>query len=98
MGFSLEVNNLLRVPAGTIDMTVIQAGQELSLTKPGIRLYPIDVPIELCDEDYHYIGKVKITKLILGNSETTLSFLVLKVFSPSDAAAFSNNFIPIKND
>ena len=98
MGFSLEINTLLRVPEGIIDLPGIQAGQELSLTKPGLRLYPLDIPLELCDENYHYIAKIKITKLILGNAETTLTFLVLKVFSAADAAAFSNNFIPAEDD
>lgn len=94
MGFALEINTLLRVPDGTIDLQQLQTGQVLSLTKPGLRLYPVDIPLELCDDNYRYKAKVKITELTLGNGETGLTFLVLKVFSPTDAAAFSSNFIP----
>ena len=98
MGFPLEINTLLRVPDGAIDLKALQPGQVLSLTKPGSRLYPVDVPLELCDENYQYKAKIKITRLTLENSETSLTFLVLKVFSPADAAAFSNNFIPLDHD
>ena len=75
------------------DFTDIQPGKTYHIVKEKERLYPLNIPIEICDENYQYYGKVAVRKLTLERDTTTLDIEVLKVFSPEEAAVYTKNFI-----
>jgi hypothetical protein len=93
MGYHLEFNCLLSVPSDLLDLKNMQAGKVHQITKEKERLYPLNIPIEICDENYQYYGKVAVRKLTLEAGKTSVEFEVLKVFTPDEAAVYTSNFI-----
>lgn len=96
MGYLLEINSLLKIPKTSgIDLKKIKAGEKYTVEKQGERLYPLNIPLDLCDEDYKYYGKVVIRKLSLEKGKTVLEFEVIKVFDQEESRVFSKNFIRV---
>lgn len=93
MGFPIIFNCLLTIPADQIDMTNLRKGQLFDVTKDGERLYPLNIPIELCDEQHHYLAKVAVRKLTLTKGQTSLQVQILKVFSDAEAQVYTDNYI-----
>ena len=93
MGFPIEINSLLVIPAGTINSEEFVEGSSRSLSKDGQRIYPVNVPIEFCDENYKYLGKVLIRALTIKSNQTKLEFEVIKMFSVEESRVFTDNFI-----
>ena len=92
MGYQLEFNCLLRLPK-SFDTNILKLQNTLTIEKEDERLYPLNIPLEICDYDYNYLGKVSVTKLTLEKGKTTLDIKVLKIFSPQEAKIFTDNFI-----
>ncbi len=95
MGYLLEINSLLRIPPNSINLSKIKVGDKFTIEKDGERLFPLNIPIEICDENYTYYGKVVIKKLTLENQKTILEIEVIKVFSKEEAQIFTKNFIKL---
>lgn len=93
MGYHIEFNCLLVVPNEAFDLNTMKIGQTYKLEKEGERLYPLNIPFEVCDEDYNYYGKIAVRKLSLEKNKTYLEFELLKVFSEQEAAVYTSNFI-----
>ncbi len=93
MGYNLEINSLLKVPEGALDLSQLATGSVYELSKEGQRLYPLNIPVELCDHSYRYLAKVKVTELCLSADKTNLKIEVIKVFSEEESEVFSRNFI-----
>ncbi len=54
---------------------------------------PAEYPVEICDENYRYYGKVAVRKLILETGKTSLEVEVLKLFDKGEADVYTSNFI-----
>lgn len=93
MGYHIELNSLLVVPNKLLDLNSMKVGNGYTLPKDGERLYPLNIPLDICDEDYQYYGKIIIRKLILESSKTTVEFELLKIYSAEEAKIYTNNFI-----
>jgi len=93
MGSHLEYNCLLVVPSQTLDLKGIKPGDKLQLVKDKERLYPLNIPIEMCDENHQYYGKVAVRKLTFEAGTTSLEIEVLKVFSADEVAVYTSNFL-----
>lgn len=97
MGYTLEFNCLLVVPNAQLDLKTLKAGDKVQIIKDGSRLYPVDIPIEICDKDtYTYYGKVAIRKLTLQDNKTVLEIEMLKVFNEQESRIYTSNFIDAK--
>jgi len=57
---------------------------------------PVNKPLEFCDFEYKYIGKIQITSLALQKNKTILDFKVLKIFTDIESEVFSKAFIKQK--
>lgn len=68
-------------------------GQEYSVHKDGYRIIPFNVPMELADENFLYLGKVKVIKIVVTTNGTDITFQVLKLFTPEEQKVYSQNFI-----
>jgi hypothetical protein len=93
MGYHLEFNCLLTVPKINLDLDTIKVGAHYQIVKEKERLYPINIPIEICDSNYRYYGKVAVRKLTLEAGKTSLEIEVLKIFSANESAVYTENFI-----
>jgi len=93
MGYHIEFNCLLVVPKESLDLTTIQAGNRYQIEKEKERLYPLNIPIEICDENYTYFGKVAVRKLTIEANKTSLEIEVLKLFDANESTVYTSNFI-----
>lgn len=93
MGYHLEFNCLLVVPNHTLDLAALELGKLYHIVKEKERLYPLNIPIEICDDNYKYHGKVAVRKLTLERGKTSLDIEVLKIFDATESAVYTNNFI-----
>ena len=93
MGYHIELNSLLVVPSGTLELGCLEVGKSYHITKNQERLYPLNIPIYICDKDYNYFGKISVRKLTLQTDKMTLDFDLLKIYSPDEAAIYTANFI-----
>lgn len=92
MGYKLEFNTILSVPEGQLDLANLAVGKTYEVTKSGERLFVLNIPIDLCGDDYQFIAKVVIRKLTLSRDKTELLVEVLKLFSPEESLVISKNF------
>lgn len=93
MGYPIVFNCLLTVPKADLNLSALEVGGHYPLEKSGERLYPLNIPIEICDEDHKYFGKVAVRKLTLEAGKTTLEIEVLKIFDENEASVYTRNFI-----
>lgn len=75
------------------DKTSFEVGEEYTITKSGYRMVPMDVPMELADVNFKYIGKAKVIKVVATVESSQITFKVLKIFSIEDSLVYTNNFI-----
>ena len=93
MGYHLEFNCLLVVPNTELDLSTLEIGKRYKVEKKEERLYPLNIPIEICDKNYKYYGKVAVRKLSLETGKTFLEIEVLKIFDENEAEVYTKNFI-----
>jgi hypothetical protein len=93
MGYTLQFNCLLTVSSQLLDLGTLEVGKTYTIAKNLERLYPLNIPIEICNENHQYYGKVAVRKLTLERDKTTMTFEVLKLFTTSEAAVYTDNFI-----
>lgn len=66
----------------------------LEVKRDGGRIFPINVPIEMCDSEHQFLAKVAVRKLTVIKGCTEMHVEVLRVFTSEDTAVLTNNFIP----
>ncbi len=93
MGYHIEFNCLLVVSPDQLDLGELKKGDVRTIVKDEERLYPLNIPIEVCNQDYRYFGKVAVRKLSLVKGSTTLQIEILKIFDESEAEVYTKNFI-----
>lgn len=92
MGYKLEFNTILSIKSGTLDASELVAGKQYTTIKDGERLFPLNIPIDLCDSEYQFYAKVAVRKLVLYGGKTELHFDVLKIFSNVESKVITENF------
>lgn len=86
------MNALFRLPKD-FNTGDLKEGSEYKVIKSGSRFYPISMPVEFCDADYKYLGKVVVSKLEITKDETIVYFKIIKIFSEEESKVFTDNFI-----
>ncbi|HSX33500.1 MAG TPA: DUF2584 family protein [Candidatus Saccharimonadales bacterium] len=95
MGYPIIFNCLLTVSSTDLDLSTLKVGEHFSLVKNGERPYPLNIPIEICDENHRYFGKVAVRKLTLEAGKTTLEVEALKIFDDNEAEVYTRAFIKL---
>ena len=90
MSYSLEFVTLLKLPI-TLGESELYLGDKLHIIKPGECLYPLNSPIEFCDENDKYLGKIVITKLTLEKEKTVLYGEIVTIFSEEESLMYSRS-------
>ncbi len=93
MGYHLEINSLLKIPKQAFNLSKIKKGEKYGVEKKGERLYPLNIPVDICDGKYVYYGKVAVRKLTLEKNKTYLEIEILKVYNKEESRIFTKNFI-----
>lgn len=75
------------------DKTDFLVGEEYTIHKDGYRIVPLDVPMEFADSNFNYLGRAKVTKIIVTLDSTDITFQVLKLFSPEEQKVYNANFV-----
>ena len=71
----------------------IEVGKIYTVKKSGYRIVPFQVPMELADANFKYLGKAKVIKVVVESDFTIITFEVLKVFTEEESRVYSANFI-----
>ena len=78
MGFIVEYNWVLKI--SQIEYPLI-VGEKYNFEKNAIRIYPLNIPIDLLNKDWEAVGSCVITELSYHNNVTVGKFKVLEIYS-----------------
>jgi hypothetical protein len=79
MGMPCQVNSIVKL-GRTEFPTPMELNAAHRVVKSGYRIYPIDVPLQLVDEDWCAHGDVVITQLTWTNQQTILEFRLDRIY------------------
>jgi hypothetical protein len=84
MGMPCEINSMVKLNSAVFpaDLTI---GAIHTATKSGYRIFPIDVPLQLVDEQWQAQADVVIQQLIWENQMTTIVFRIHRGYAQSFA-------------
>lgn len=85
MGSLLEFNWILKLSDKSI--ISLSIGTVYHFKKDGIRMYPIDVPIDLVNQNWEAIACCTISKIIITSNSTKGEYRVVEVYN-DDKKAF----------
>lgn len=85
MGMPCEVNSILKLKRSQDYPAELVVGEIHRVTKSGYRIFPLDVPITLVDEDWIAHGDVVLESLTWQQQSTELKFKISRIY---DAAFF----------
>ena len=93
MGFFVEINSLLKILKTDNILPDLQVGKTYTLKKDNTRLYMVDVPMVLVDEDWYSYGYAVVKKLSWIGKEVEVSFEVLSLFTPEESKVHTDKLI-----
>lgn len=92
MGYKVEINTVLSLPDKSVDTKEMIVGEKYTVIKDGERLFPLNIPLDLCDTNYIFLAKIAIRKLTLEDKSTEVTFEILKIFSAEESKVITDNF------
>ncbi|MFA6424642.1 MAG: DUF2584 family protein [Phycisphaerae bacterium] len=85
MGFPVEFNWALKLKYEQgLDEQNLKEDIEYSFTKGECRCYPVNIPIDLINDNWEAIAKVIITEFTIRKSVTIGKYKTLKIYSQSE--------------
>ncbi len=92
MGFKTEFNWVLKLkPEQGLREQELQVGDEYRFYKNEYRVYPLDIPIDLVNDNWEAVGKVIITEVSNFEGKTTGKYKVIKIYSGNERGILSKN-------
>jgi hypothetical protein len=79
MGMPCQVNSIVKLSSAEFSMKM-ELDAVHRVVKSGYRIYPIDVPLQLVDENWCAHGDVVITELTWTEQQTILKFKVHRIY------------------
>jgi Protein of unknown function (DUF2584) len=80
MGMPCEVNSIVKLKRADFPV-VLTIGETHRASKSGYRIFPIDVPLQLVDEQWQAQADVVIEQLTWENQMTTIAYRVHRVYA-----------------
>jgi hypothetical protein len=80
MGMPCEINNILKLNSSQGYPTKIVLKSEHQASKNGYRIFPVDVPISLVDENWVAHADVIIRRLTWEKGETVVAFEIERLY------------------
>jgi hypothetical protein len=90
VGFKCEINYILRLrPEQGLDESKLAAGTIVDFKKSEHRIYPVDAPIDLANENWELIARVAVRSFTVGGGSTSGRAEVLLVYDAETKAAIT---------
>jgi hypothetical protein len=80
MGMPCEVNSILKLRADQGYPNQIALNKTFQAKKQGYRIFPIDLPICLVDENWEVNADIVIEKLTWESQSTSLDFRITRIY------------------
>ncbi|MEM9120073.1 MAG: DUF2584 family protein [Cyanobacteria bacterium P01_F01_bin.56] len=80
MGMPCQVNSILKLKPAQGYPDSLELGRQHPAQKDGYRLFPLDVPICLVDENWQVHADIVIEKLIWEQQNTHLQFKITRIY------------------
>ena len=82
MGYKTEFNWMMKLkPDQGLDEKNLEEGKEYFFVKDDERIYPINVPIQLINQNCEAVAKIVVTKVSIKKGKTAGAYKVLKIYS-----------------
>lgn len=78
MGFIYEFNWILKL--SEVNENKICAGQNYTFRKSGVRVFPIDMPIDLVNKNWEAIARCVIKQITITSKETTGEYSIIEIY------------------
>lgn len=75
-----EINSILKLTPAQGYPDSLKDGEFHQVQKSGYRIFPVDVPLQLVDENWVAHADIVIQQLIWEQGNTTLKFVILRVY------------------
>lgn len=92
MGNPFLLQACLRLDAQDIPQP-LEIGKKYSFSKNGHRLYQINVPMDLRDQDWNAFGRCVITEYTLGNGKTSGMYVMVKIFDEEQRKQVTGTYV-----
>ncbi|MGI0492655.1 DUF2584 family protein [Alkalinema pantanalense CENA528] len=80
MGMPCQVNSIVKLKSSEFPVPLVEAGVHTA-RKSGYRIYPIEVPLQLVDEQWQAQGEVIIQRLTWENQTTTIVYRIHRCYA-----------------
>ena len=85
MGYPVEFNWLLKLaPKNGFDEVQLRHGEEYSFCKSESRIYPVGIPIDLANQNWEILAKIKILSFSVDNENTSGKYVVLRLYNDEE--------------
>jgi hypothetical protein len=85
MGFKTEFNWVLKLkPEQGLDEANLEMGKIYEFSKEEYRIYPVDIPIDLINQNWEYVAKVVVTEFKNSDKKTIGKYKVLKIYKDAE--------------
>lgn len=93
MRFETEFNYILKIREAQGLPATPKEGETYSFEKTIERIYPLHLPILLCDDDHNVIGKCIILAYTAGNKKTTGKYKIVSLFNEAKKKIFTGDLL-----
>jgi hypothetical protein len=91
MGYITEFNWALKLkPEQGLHENSLEVGMIYDFSKEENRIYPLDIPIDLINENWEAVAKVVITQLENKKGKTSGKFKVLRIYKGTEKDILTN--------
>ncbi|WP_088890477.1 DUF2584 family protein [Leptolyngbya ohadii] len=81
MGMPCEVNSILKLDLDELSLSTLKSDSFHHATKKGYRILPIDVPIQLVDQNWLAHADIVISQLVWENQLTRVTYKVHRLYA-----------------
>jgi len=91
MGFKTEFNWALKLkPENGLDESNLEKGKIYEFSKEEYRIYPVNIPIDLINQNWEPVAKIIIIEFKNVNGKTSGRYKVLKIYEGEEKRVLTN--------
>ncbi|MCD6478902.1 MAG: DUF2584 family protein, partial [Candidatus Diapherotrites archaeon] len=94
MGFKTEFNWALKLkPENGLNEKVLKVGEIYEFSKEEYRVYPVNIPIDLINQNWEPVAKIIIVEFKNSGGRTSGKYKVLKIYEGEEKRILTNYWI-----
>jgi len=91
MGSKIEFNWALKLnPENGLNESILREGEIFEFTKNGNRVYPINIPIDLINQDWIALARVVIIEFTNKENITSGRYRVVRIYNENEKEVITN--------